>query len=201
MKAMQQQISSAVIATSVNGWMNDALTADWLQTVVGKFNPTPRLLVWDAYRCHIGDATKAELKCGYNITTAVIPGGCPKYIQAADVMWNQPFKQSLHDAYNQWMARDADKEYTAGGYLKVPARRLLVNWVVAAWDKLDKDLIRESFRVCGLSVKTDGSEDDLILCFRKGQPCAAGQEALRQLRLQSSENWQEAAEDEEDRDN
>lgn len=55
-KAMQQQISSAVIAM---------------------------------YHCH--------QKCGYNITTAVIPGGCTKYIQAPDVMWNQPFKQSLHD--------------------------------------------------------------------------------------------------------
>ncbi len=200
-EAMQQQICSAVIRTSANGRMNDALTADWLQSAVGKFNPTPRLLVWDAFRCHIGDAIKAELKRDYNITAAVIPAGCPKYIQAADVKWNQPFKQSLQDAYDQWMAGDADKEYTDRGYLKIPARRLLVDWVVAAWDKMDKDLIRESFRVCGLSVKTDGSEDDLILCFREGQRCAVGREALRQLRLQSAENRHKAAEDEEDGDN
>ncbi|CAM4603591.1 unnamed protein product [Leuciscus chuanchicus] len=114
-KTMQQQISSAVIATSVNGWMNDALTAEWLKSVVGKFNFTQRLQAWDSYRCHISAANKEELKCGYNITTAVIPGGCTKYIQALDVMWNQPFKASLHDAYDQWMAGDADKEHTAGG--------------------------------------------------------------------------------------
>ncbi|XP_044028000.1 uncharacterized protein LOC122864529 [Siniperca chuatsi] len=197
-KALQQQISSAVISTSVNGWMNDALTADWLQSVVGKFNVNPRLLVWDSYRCHTGVATKAELKCGYNVTTAVIPGGCTKYIQPPAVMWNQPFKQSLQDAYDQWAAGDADKEYTAGGNLKVPARRLLVDWVVAAWDKLDKDMIRQSFKVCGLSVRTDGSEDDLILCFREGQPCAAGREALTQLRQRSRENRCEAAQEEED---
>ncbi|ROL53945.1 Pogo transposable element with KRAB domain [Anabarilius grahami] len=193
---MQQQISSAVITTSVNGWMNDALTADWLKSVVGKFNFTPRLLAWDSYRCHISAATKEELKCGYNITTAVIPGGCTKYIQAPDVMWNQPFKASLHNAYDQWMAGDADKEYTAGGNLKAPTRRLLVDWVVAAWD--DVDMIKKSFKVCGLSVKTDGSEDDLILCFREGQPCAAGREALDQVRQQGRENRREALQDEED---
>ncbi len=197
-KAMQQQTSSAVIDTSVNGWMNDTLTADWLQSVVGKVNVTPRLLVWDSYRCHISAATKAELKRGYNITTAVIPRGCAQYIQAPDVMWNRPFKQSLQDAYDLWMAGDADKEYTAGGLLNVPARRLLVDWVVAAWNKLDKDLIRESFKVCGLSVKSDGSEDDLILCFREGQPCAAGREALSQIRPQSQENRSQAAQGEED---
>lgn len=200
--AMQQHVSGAVISSSVNGWMNDALTADWLQSVVGKFNATPRLLVWDSYRCHIGAATKAELKRGYNITTAEIPGGGTKYVQAPDVMWNQPFKQSLHDAYDRWAAGDADKDYAAGGNLKAPARRLLVDWVVAAWDKLDKDMIRESFKACGLSVKSDGSEDDLILCFREGQPCAAGREALTRLRQQSWENWcqaaQEAEEDEEE---
>ncbi|KAG7269084.1 hypothetical protein CRUP_002942 [Coryphaenoides rupestris] len=100
-KAMQQQVPRAVIATSVNGWMNDTLTTHWLLNVVGKFSFTPRVLVWDSYRCHISAATKAELKSGYNITTAVIPGGCTNYIQAPDVMWNQPFKQSLHDAYDQ----------------------------------------------------------------------------------------------------
>ena len=42
-KAMQN-ISGVVIASSKNGWMNDDLTADWLQKVVGKFNlASPRL--------------------------------------------------------------------------------------------------------------------------------------------------------------
>lgn len=113
-------------------------------------------------------------------------------------MWNQPFKASLHDAYDQWMAGDADKEYTTGGNLKAPARRLLVDWVVAAWNKLDVDMIKKSFKVCELSVKTDGSEDDLILCFREGQPCAAGREVLDPVRQQGRENRREALQDKED---
>lgn len=44
------------------------------------------------------------------ISTMMIPGGYTKYIQAPSVMWNRPFKQSLHDAYDQWKAWYADKE-------------------------------------------------------------------------------------------
>uniref|UniRef100_A0A673H0R0 HTH CENPB-type domain-containing protein n=1 Tax=Sinocyclocheilus rhinocerous TaxID=307959 RepID=A0A673H0R0_9TELE len=145
---LMQNISGVVVATSKNGWMNEELTADWLQRVVGKLNFAPRLLAWDSYRCHISAATKAELKRGYNITTAVIPGGCTKYIQAPDVVWNQPFKASLHESYDNWMAGDVDKEYTAGGNMRAPARRLLVSWVLQAWEKLDTERLKNSFKVC-----------------------------------------------------
>lgn len=195
-KALQQQTSRAVIASSVNGCMNDALIADWLQSVVGKLSLTPRLLVWDSYRCHVSTATKAELNCGYNITTAVIPAGGTKHIQAANV-WNQVFRQSLRDAYDQWTAGDTE-DCTARGSLKAPARRLLVDWVVAAWDRLDDGLIRKSFKVCGLSVRSDGSEDDLIVCFREGQPCAGRRDALARRRQSRRENRCQAARDEED---
>lgn len=59
-------------------------------------------------------------------------------------------------------------------------------------------MIKKSFKVCGLSVNTDRSKDYLILCFREGQPCAAGQEALDQVRQQGQENWCEAPQEEED---
>ncbi|ROJ57631.1 Synaptonemal complex protein SC65 [Anabarilius grahami] len=144
---LMQNISGVVVATSKNGWMNEELTADWLQRVVGKLNFAPRLLAWDSYRCHISAATKAELKRGYNITTAVIPGGCTKYIQAPDVVWNQPFKASLHESYDNWMAGDVGKEYTAGGNMRAPARRLLVSWVLQAWEKLDTERLKNSFKM------------------------------------------------------
>ena len=81
--------------------------------------------------------------------------------------------------------------------MRAPARHLLVNWVVAAWEKLDKDMIRNSFKVCGLTLKDDGSEDDLIHCFKTGQPCAAGRDALAQLRQRGDENRTQVAQDEE----
>jgi len=82
--------------------------------VIGKLAFKKRILVCDAYRCHLSEATKSELRHGYNISTAVIPGGCTKFLQAPDVCWNKLFKDKLHELYNSWIAGDEQKEYTKG---------------------------------------------------------------------------------------
>jgi len=145
----KKQLSGNLVTTSVNGWMNEQLTIDYLRSVLGKLTFKKRILVWDAYRCHISEATKNEMKCGYNITTAVIPGGCTKYLQAPDVCWNKPFKATLHELYDGWMAGDEDKEYTASGNLKAPSFKVVLEWVNIAWDSVDQELIKKSFKVCG----------------------------------------------------
>lgn len=48
--------------SSANGWMNDELTADWLKTVVDALSFMKMRLVWDAYRRHISENTKKELR-------------------------------------------------------------------------------------------------------------------------------------------
>jgi hypothetical protein len=61
-------------------WMDDALTDQYLKNIFGQGLFGRRLLVWDAFRCHISAATKKVLK-QLNIDTAVVPGGCTKFIQ------------------------------------------------------------------------------------------------------------------------
>lgn len=61
-------------------WMNDELTSDYLQKIIGPSFFGKRLLAWDSFRCHISEATKKKLK-QLQIDTAVIPGGCTKFIQ------------------------------------------------------------------------------------------------------------------------
>ena len=46
------------------------------------------------------------------------------------------------------MAGDADKEYTDGGNMRAPARRILVAWVLKAWNKLDTERVKNSFKMC-----------------------------------------------------
>ena len=40
------------VASSVNGWMNEDLTRDWMQEVLGKFSFTRRMLAWGCFKCH-----------------------------------------------------------------------------------------------------------------------------------------------------
>jgi len=150
-----KQLSGTIATSSVNGWMNDELTIDYLQRILGKLAFKKRILVWDAYRCHLSESTKKELRSGYNITTAVIPGGCTKYLQAPDVCWNKPFKDKLHELYDSWMAGDDDKEYTKSGNLRAPSFKLLLSWVKEAWDAVDSQLIRKSFILCGQTSGID----------------------------------------------
>jgi len=57
-------------------WMNDVITSDYLQRIVGSsFFFGKRLLVWDSFRSHISEATKKKLN-QLQVHTAVIPGGC-----------------------------------------------------------------------------------------------------------------------------
>jgi hypothetical protein len=56
-------------------------------------------------------------------------------------------------------------ELTPSGRIKKPSYSLVCSWVKDAWEKIDTNLIRRSFKCCGISVKTDGSEDDMIFDY------------------------------------
>ncbi len=44
------RVRGIVVVLSRNGWMNEALTIQWVDSVWGNFSFNSRLLVWDAYR-------------------------------------------------------------------------------------------------------------------------------------------------------
>ena len=52
------------------------------------------------------------------IDDVIVPGGCTKYIEAPDVVWNKPFKARIQEFY----ARN----------MKPVPRRQVVQWVVKA---------------------------------------------------------------------
>ena len=65
--------------------MNQSLTDAFIDEVLGQsLFRQPRLLIWDSFRCHVSNETKSHLK-KLGVLSAVIPGGCSKYVQAPDV--------------------------------------------------------------------------------------------------------------------
>ena len=112
------------------------------------------------------------------IDPLIIPGGCTKYIQAPDVVWNKLFKANVTEKYDEWMAGEAHS-FTATGNMRAPPRREIVKWILAVWDGLDKRMIIDSFKSCSLTVAVDRSEDGHIHCFMENQPCCAGLERLK----------------------
>ena len=161
-------------------FFNDDLTSEFLQKIVGSSMFGKRLLSWDSYRCHISDATKKQLK-KLQIDTAMIAGGCTKFIQAPDVYWNAPFKNKVRQFYENWMLH-CEKSYTKSENMRAPSTEVYLKWIVNAWDQMPKDLIIKSFKGCGLTNTLDGSVDCKIHYFRSDGPIKTGQELLQQAR-------------------
>lgn len=74
----------------------------------------------------------------------------------------------MRNHYNHWM-NEAIKEYTPSGKIKRPSYSLVANWVKESWDAVDTNIIRRSFKCCGVSNAINGSEDGLIFNFNKVQ--------------------------------
>jgi hypothetical protein len=121
------------------------------------------LLVMDAAAFHKTPSIKEELK-SYNITLALIPGGCTALLQPLDTAINGPFKRWLQEATDEYMERierekGPDYQWTVGD------KRVMVTHVVAAALRRlnsNPDLVKKAFLNCGISVRPDGSEDCFI---------------------------------------
>jgi DDE superfamily endonuclease len=159
--------SKLVLSWAGKVWMDDELTADYLQRVLGMAPFNKRLLVWDSFRCHISEATKRELR-RLRLYTAVVPGGCTKFVQVrffpvpliysrvqtttifsqpADVSWNGPFKARIQERYNLWMPTGDGMEWTAGGNpLRPPPIDTYLDWICDAWDSIPKEAIQKLFK-------------------------------------------------------
>ena len=60
MKSLEK-IPGIVIRFSKNSWMNDGLTIEYLNSLIGAFSLYKRLLVWDAYKCHTSELVDISL--------------------------------------------------------------------------------------------------------------------------------------------
>lgn len=165
------------VVYGTSGWMDDNVCKDFLKNVVGAFSFGPRLLIWDSFRAHTSTSTKAELR-KLKIDSAVVPGGCTKYLQAADVSWNAPFKVKMRELHDQWLS-NGPMAYTKAGNIKAPDIEIVCEWVVKAWHGISSEIIVHSFRSCGISIALDGSEDGEITCFRKYPEMSGGLDVLR----------------------
>ena len=51
---------------------------------------------------------------------------------------------------------------TPAGNRRPPALPTFLRWIKDAWDKVTPDIVRKSFKKCGISNDLDGTEDALL---------------------------------------
>ena len=166
------------VESTINGWMNESATIDWVKNVLKTFTfGKRRSFAWDSFRAHLVQSVKELLNKG-KIDPVVIPGGGTGHIQAVDVSWSQLIKDQLREMYNQWMD-EGPHTHTKGGNMRGPPLKQIVQWILKAWSDLDKEIIIKSFRYCALSIQDDGRENNEIACFKPRKPLSSGLERLK----------------------
>ena len=62
--------------------------------------------------------------------------------------------------------RKGEFEYTKGGVVKPPNYVLQIQWIVDAWMKIGSEIIKKSFKTCGITT----SDVNKIHYLKEGQP-------------------------------
>ena len=142
------------------------------------FSFKKHLFACDTFEAYMTEDVRKLLK-QMKTDDALIPRGCTKYVEAPDMVWNKLFKGRIMESYDEWLASGVH-QYTEAENMKPASRHLVVEWILESWNRLEKNLIFKSFKSCGLNLKTDGSEDHLIHCFKEGQPSANALDMLKE---------------------
>ena len=166
------------VRVHAKGWMDEALTLDWIKTVwsrrPGGLLKKKSMLVLDSFRCHRMPTIKAQLK-QERTDLVIIPGGLTRLLQPLDVAVNKPMKDALRQRWNQWLTSDSHS-FTAGGRMRQPTLVEVVCWIHSVWQELDPAIIQRGFLKCSISNALDGTEDDAVWTDLSAQSAAEDDE-------------------------
>lgn len=139
----------------------------------------PSILVLDDFKCHKDEGFIADLLKRANTIVILIPGGLTPLLQPLDRMLNKQMKRLLRGMYTAHTATAVADTRT--GKLKPPGRGQVSTWCKQAWAQITPELVKTCFKICGLTLALDGSEDHAWCShnFGEGYP-----ELLQQQRVE-----------------
>ena len=82
-------------------------------------------------------------------------------LQPLDVCLNKLFKDRVRERWTTWMV-EGEKSLTPTGNVKAASLTTVASWVLEAWQDLPGEMVARSFKKCGISNSTDGTEDDML---------------------------------------
>ena len=94
-------------------------------------------------------------------------GDIPWSKNTMDIPWSRDIPLSKKCEYENLSTEyHGEKPTTLGGNLKAPEIETYLQWVYDAWESMSKESIIKSFHSCGITNSIDGSQDELISCFK-----------------------------------
>lgn len=156
--------AGVIVRVHEKGWMEEKGMIDWIKTVWGRrpgsLLKNKSILVMDAFRGHLHDSVRQQLKL-LKADIAVIPGGMTGVLQPLDVGVNKPFKDRIRAKWVDWLSQ-GEHSFTPNGNLKRPTLATVCSWVKESWDDIPTDIIVRAFKKTSISNRMDGTEDDAL---------------------------------------
>ena len=146
-------------------WNNEYIMRVWISEVWRKYCyfklQKDTMLVMDDASMHKLENVRQKIK-DCHTEVSMIPAGLTRYLQPLDVSINKPFKDELRKKYTKYCI---DQEE---GNTKV-SQEDLINWVWEVWysEKLSQEIIKKSFKIAGITLNIDGSEDEMFIGYNE----------------------------------
>ena len=143
-----------------NSWVDSSIFYEFLNNIwfapslikpIGK-----TLLVMDRARSHFSNEI-SDIFEKNNSKFILIPPGMTRFVQPLDVCINKPFKDAMRKAYTEYEIKK--------GMQNKPSHEDLVSRLENVWydpNLLTSEMIKKSFKICGISNSLDGSEDNFF---------------------------------------
>ncbi|CAN0232833.1 unnamed protein product, partial [Pylaiella littoralis] len=154
--------NSISLEVQKSSWCDGVQSNEWVaQDFMRRPGSTPRdqrpsVLVLDDFRCHREEKFQQKLKDLANTLVVMLDGGLTPVCQPLDRNINKEFKRGFRARYTIWIR---DNFGRSGEKVSAPSRGLLATWVKEVWEGISERTIRSCFKVCGLTLNLDGSED------------------------------------------
>ena len=142
----------------------------------------PRVLVLDDFRCHREESFQKKLKDLAETLVVMLGGGLTPVCQPLDRNINKEFKRGFRAKYTVWIR---DNFGHSGQKVSAPSRGLVATWVKEVWEGISERTIRSCFKVCGLTLNLDGSEDHAWCTSTFG-------DNYREILREQREEWEKA---------
>ena len=144
--------------------MDGTLMLRWVKEIyLNHTGGKKSLLVMDTFSAHCSDEIM-NLLSKHHSSVALIPGGCTSKLQPLDVSLNKPFKQVCRQEFQTYCRSQLATMSNSADRLKTASKQEICQWAVKAQNYLSAhpEMIIKSFKVTGISLALDGSEDHLF---------------------------------------
>ena len=136
-----------------NAWCDERIMLVWVFKVLApwkkglkeKYGPSIiPIIILDAYKVHLQTSVVNAI-ADLGIETIHIPAGCTYLCQPLDEGVNRLLKKNITKQWEAWMEEEGYSTLTK------PSRKMMSEWIVTAWNEIEEETVRNSWRKKGFA--------------------------------------------------